>query len=204
VAKRTRKKPDPAAQVYSALRLAQYRTRWGEPVSTKSFEVAGSEIHIHAFKTADPSGKPFHVLLTDGLSNEEIVPDAPRNEFVWYVKKPEEIHYDWLTFVATVFLIDAVHLEMRMLPIASPPSNQAPLAKKSVLSSAVFIESILTRDREPLLVAGGKAQVLWLIPISEAERAYLREAEHMGEALGTMLEENEHPFVLDPLRKSYR
>lgn len=197
-------------EALSILRKEIYQSRWGEILETREYFISNQLVRIHRFEVEPESaningGRPFSILLTDGLSDHAVVADTPRTEFVWYVESPQDIHYEWMSFIATVHLVDEVDLFWRTLPIVAEPSLQQPLHPDSQLTSATFINSIISRDTEPMQIEGEETYAIWILPITEAERSYLQDrGEDFGDVLADLLSENKHPFVLsDPLRKSY-
>jgi Suppressor of fused protein (SUFU) len=195
----------------SAQRQAVYEARWGESVSTMEIELLDGKrtIEVHCYEVENTNenvngGKPFSILITDGLSDTSIIEDMPRTELIWYVQTDEDIYYDWLTFIGIVHLVDKIDLYERTIPIAVSPSNQAPLAPNSLLSSVTFVYPNLAKDQEPFDVDGDETYTLWVLPITENERTYLQNrGDEFGAVVGEMLDKNKHPFVLDRLRKSY-
>jgi hypothetical protein len=192
-------------EVLSSLRLVQYRTRWGDPIQTSAVEIGGGPLKLHVFACTDEHGRPFHTILTDGLSDYDNAIGAPRCELVWYVNTLTRELSDWLYFLGTVIRVDRLDPFYRIIPVASPPSNQSLLAPGSQLTSATFINSPLLRDKEAFVVQGKQAYALWLLPVTEAERAWLNthKGEAFGAELGALLDRHQHPFVLDPMRASY-
>ena len=191
-------------------RLEVYRSRWGDPVDSSTVKIGGGRsIKIHSFLITLATkeindGNNFYALITDGLSDTAVVADIPRTEFIWYVNKPEDVHYNWLSFISTIHIVDKVDLFHRTLPIVPPPCNQQPLSPKSLLSSATVITPVLRRDMVSFNVQGAETYTLLVLPITESERAYLQNRnDNFGKALADLLEPNQHPVVLNPLRKSY-
>jgi hypothetical protein len=149
-------------------------------------------------------GRPFHAILTDGLSDLNPVPGAPKSELVWYVDTPNSAHLAWLRFLCLVHRVDRVDLYHRIIPMTVPPVNLPALGVGSILRSVICLTPPLRHDQPPLVVGGAETYTLWVLPITEAERAYLnRKGPAAQDALGDLLDVNHHPFVLDPFRRSY-
>jgi hypothetical protein len=176
----------------------------------RSWTIALSDkrsITIHAFEAdvapGNPlnGGRPFHILLTDGLSDEEIVPDVPRTELVWYVDKPDDVHVEWLRFLAMAHVVERKDLYQTTFPMAAPPSDLPALLEGSVLDWVTVLDAPLARDRAEFSVVGAPTGCLWVLPISAAERELVEKAGIA--ALCGRLQAHRHPTVLDPLRRSY-
>jgi hypothetical protein len=58
-----------------------------------------------------------------------------------------------------------------------------------------------TKLHERLKIQGDPTALLWVIPITHAERRFMMERDF--NAFLDVLEKNQHPFVLDPQRKGY-
>jgi hypothetical protein len=74
-----------------------------------------------------------------------------------------------------------------------------------LLTSVTFITPPLARDQDPFLVDGVETYCLWVLPITENERRHLRGAvgSDFGNRLASLLDANQHPYLLDPSRASY-
>lgn len=193
----------------SSIRLATFQARgWGTPIDSVHETIAGMPCSFHLYRAEVPptvnGGRPFHAILTDGLSDTQVVRGVPRTELLWYVDAPSSAHLEWLRFLCTVHRVDQVDLYHRIIPMTVPPVNLTPLARGSHLSSVTCVTPPLRRDQPPFVVGGAETYTLWVLPITETERDHLDDDGAAAQiALADLLDVNHHPFVLDPFRHTY-
>ena len=79
-----------------------------------------------------------------------------------------------------------------------------PIFEGSVLDCYVFMPSIIETDHdicESVVIEGSPLQLLWVVPISSAERQLIMD-QNM-DAFYELLNKYKHPLVVDESRKCY-
>jgi hypothetical protein len=183
-------------------REAHVFSRWGDPVKTIDRGQLADRCAVTVHEATAPDGKPFQALITQGLSDEQVVEGFPRTEFVWYVRELEPVHIDWLSFAAVVHTGDRVYPGSMTMPMLPCP----PAIAGSDLTCVMFMPPIISRDRELLTSGGVEVEWLWLVPLTERERTHLKSFPNRGESRTELLrlfQENQHPWIFESSRPSY-
>lgn len=161
-------------------------------------------IDILAFKPT--RNRDFWTLVTSGLSKIRMVPpdgsDIPRIELALYAEEPDEGLIQLLWWLAST-IRDNGHW---LVPGSTMTNGEPPesLFDDSSLDSFAFIQPLLEPDftvPSQYSVDGVPVVMLWTLPISSAEREYLKD--HDVSEFYSLLEQNGHAVVFNVPRESY-
>lgn len=198
--------PSEAADFYRH-RLTIYERELDEP--EYSFrDSAERRIDIHAFgrdfvPECQEGSDEGYVLLTNGMS-EQRMPGAhgdakPRAELMWYVREPTPGICANLHWLANLPFIDSTWFGFGHR-VAMP----APPVAGSDFQTFLFLTPIIGPDQriaEALEIAGDPVEILTVNLISRQELELIK-SEGL-DAFLDLLDENDHPPIFDPARKSY-
>ena len=198
---------EPTAQ-FAAAREKIYEQLFG-PVASVYHEVIPMIPHIDVYTfPANQNGRNFCTLATGGMSNLPM--ERPRNqsevtrrvELIFYCSEPKPEYLETLRFLArfphdyktSVAAGDTI-------PNGNPP---APIWGISSLDTILFMPTIVKRDQtlpQQLNFAGDPVEFLWVVPLttSEGECKLLKGYN----AIIDLFQQNKHPVIFDPTRKSY-
>jgi hypothetical protein len=198
---------EPTAE-YVERREALYTELFG-PIETVSHEVMPFVPHIDVYVHAPGyDGRDFYTLITGGMSDipmtvpAEAGDQARRAELILYCAEPKPEYVAFLRFLAHFPHDNGTWLGVgHTMPNGDPPS---PFFSGSDLTSLILIDSILAPDRsfaERLTLGGDPVDLLWVVPLTTAECEL--KLQHGLDALYGVLNQHNHPFILDESRSSY-
>lgn len=170
----------------------------------------GPAIDVYIFKPGEDSRgdeRDFYTLVTSGMSDRPMrVPDSVdhcRAELVLYVKKPTDEQIGMLRWLATLPHTQRTtwYSYGTTMTNGQPPR---PMFEDSDLDCFFFTHPIIERDdtmSEKLVLDGDPTDLLWVMPITEAECQFILDNEFKD--FFELLERKQHPFILDEGRRSY-
>ncbi|MHC4743266.1 MAG: suppressor of fused domain protein [Planctomycetota bacterium] len=161
------------------------------------------EVHIDIYQFPPNDERPHWTLITSGMSDlPQYVPEdaegiAPRAEILLYAKEPQNWMFDVLKGLAEMPFERKTYLHWHH----TVPNGQAMTADPSELTSFFFLPPYFEDPRfDTLQIDGEEVDILWMIPITEEERAYA--IEEGSQALEELFEKAEMDPVIDEKRKS--
>jgi hypothetical protein len=208
--KRRRQEDEPRDD-FAATREKVYVKFFGDRFKVDRGEAGdGPAIDVYVFKPGENARgveRDFYTLVTGGMSDRRMrVPDSvkhQRAELVLYSDKPTDEQIGMLRWLAGL-----PHVQKRTwyaqgttMTNGQPPR---PIFEDSDLDCFLFLESIVDRDsdmRKKLEVDGDSTDLLWVVPITEAECQFILD-ESLNEFLD-ILDEKGHTHTLDEGRRSF-
>jgi len=207
--------PPRSEGVQGASRLAAEREKIYPSLFGKEWRVVsepaeeGPPIDVYLFAPGGQTGeeRDFFTLVTGGLSDERMkLPEGSpfrRAELVLYVDEPSERHVALLLWLASLPLVQEKtwYGPGTTMTNGNPPQ---PIFDGSSLDCYLFLYPIVADDakvHERLTLEGDPTALLWVVPITSAERQFI--IDRQLPAFLDVLNKNEHPFWLDEGRKSY-
>lgn len=175
----------------------------GEPEASHELLPLVPHIDVYTYEPNDE--RPFYTLVTSGMS--DLPQNAPegmpvrRVELVLYVEEPKQEYIDLLRWLAHL-----VHDQQTWFSPGSTMTNgnpPRPIFDGSELTCYFFSMPPLEPEihcPEELQFDGEPLYILWVVPLSTAEREYVRENE---DGFYALLDENEHSILVDEGRESY-
>jgi hypothetical protein len=167
----------------------------------------GPAIDVYTFEPEDEHERDFYTLITGGMADERMrVPrgvKTRRAELVLYVSEPTQTHTDLLRWLATLPHVQETtwYGPGTTMNNGNPPR---PIFDDSVLDNFLFLESIVSPDNtlpEQLTLDDDPVGLLWVVPITDAERHYIKDRD-VSDFLD-LLDRKKHSHVLDEGRQSY-
>lgn len=157
--------------------------------------------HINIYQVSPHSDRQFWTLITDGMSDlrQPKVPEplAPRAEIFLYAHKPQGWMFNVLKGLAEMPFDDDTYLHWWHTVANGMPMTASP----SLLTNFFFLPP---KMEDPvfntLAIDGDKVDMLWLIPITDAEREF--KILHDGYTLEKLLAERLGSPVIDEERQS--
>ena len=192
---------------FGKLRDEVYKQRFGEAKQV-FHEVVPLIPHIDVmeYSRAGKDG-PVCTLVTSGMSdlamNVPAKTEAPRRvELILYCREAKPEFADTMRWLAHFphdqkTWIGAFHT----IPNGNPP---APMWGSLILDTIFLLPPLVAKDvtlREDLILDGEGVDFLWVVPVTTAECNL--KLEKGSDALLDLFQENRHPYVFDPNRKSY-
>jgi hypothetical protein len=194
---------------FAQAREAIYERLFGKPLSV-SHELLPLIPHIDVYTFKRIQGdREIYSLVTSGMSDLEMTlprradKDAPRRvELVFYCAEPRDEYISVLRWIAhfphdTKSWLGHGHT----VPNGTPPE---PLWGSKELDTLFFLPPIVKKDQalpSELILGGEPVHFLWLVPLTTAECNF-----KLAKGFDSMLnlfQQNRHPHVFDPDRKSY-
>lgn len=197
--------------IKAASRLAAHRERIYPAMFGQQWAVVaepaeeGPPVDVYLFAPSEERG--FFTLVSGGMSDAPMPmpPGSPfrRAELVMYCDDPSEESILLLQWLAQLPLVQATtwYGPGTTMTNGNPPQ---PIFDDSPLDCFLFLLPIVEGDNklhEKLILEGDPTVLLWVVPISSAERRFIME--RGLDPFLELLNANQHPFVLDPTRKSY-
>jgi len=184
-----------------------YQRRFGVAKSV-SHELIPLIPHIDVMEYSRSSEEgPVCTLVTSGMSDLAMkVPaktEAPRRvELILYCRESNPEFIDTMRWLAHFphdqkTWIGAFHT----IPNGNPP---APLWGSPILDTIFLLPPIVKKDtdlQDELILDGDGVHFLWIVPLTAAE-CNLKLAKGSDASLD-LLQQNRHPYIFDPNRKSY-
>ena len=190
----------PSEQEFGDEREAYYESLWGA-YECVSHEVIRLDPHIDVYMHTPTDERDFHTLVTGGMS-DRAMSDGSRAELLLYTAEADESYIGLLRHYARlVHDLETTFGAFHTITNGDPP---APLFPDSELDTLFLIPPIVEPERSrdgELELDGVPLQLLWVVPITNAE-AQLK-LDRGADELLDLLDERQHPVVLDPRRASY-
>jgi Suppressor of fused protein (SUFU) len=197
------------AEGFGQAREAAYKRLFGEPVSV-SHEVFPLVPHIDVYTFKRSQGnEEVYSLVTGGMSDLEMTlprkadKDAPRRvELIFYCSEPRDEYISTLRWVAH-FPHDSKSWlgHGHTMPNGNPP---APFLGSTALDTLFFLPPIVKKDQTlptELQLSGEPVHFLWVVPLTTPECDF--KLTNGFDAMLNLFQQNRHPYVFDPHRKSY-
>ena len=204
--------PDERTVAFRRAREAAYNQLFGEAL-TVSHELLPQIPHIdvYTFKRTfkRPEGDQFvYPLVTGGMSDLPMTlppqaKDSPRRvELIFYCNEPREEYIQTLRSIAH-FPHDSKSWlgDGHTMPNGNPPE---PFWGSTDLDTLMFMPPIVSKDQTLpgiLQLEGDPVHFLWVVPLTTAECN--RKLQNGFDAMLDLFDQNRHPHVFDPHRKSY-
>ena len=204
--------PDQSTVAFRRAREAAYNQLFGDAL-TVSHELLPQIPHIdvYTFKRTfkRPEGDQFvYPLVTGGMSDLPMTlppqaKDSPRRvELIFYCNEPREEYIQTLRSIAH-FPHDSKSWlgDGHTMPNGNPPE---PFWGSTELDTLMFMPPIVSKDQtlpEKLQLEGDPVHFLWVVPLTTAECN--RKLQNGFDAMLDLFDQNRHPHVFDPHRKSY-
>lgn len=197
--------PETSTLPFVKTREAEYVRRFG-PYSQVYHELQPIIPHIDVYVHPPHGERDFTTLITGGMSDNPMPvppgPFSPRAELVLYVAEATEEYVNLLRFLAQLPYKQNTWFSYGSTMTNGQPPR--PIFDGAVLDHYVFIPPILKADleiAETVIIAESPLQVLWVIPMTSAERQLVMD-QGMDPFYG-LLEKYKHPLVVDQSRKCY-
>jgi len=194
---------------FGQAREAVYERLFGKALSV-SHEVFPLVPHIDVYTFKRSQGdKEVYSLVTGGMSDLEMnLPRgadkaAPRRvELIFYCSEPRDDYISTLRWIAH-FPHDSKSWlgQGHTIPNGNPP---APLWGSTALDTLFFLPPIVKKDQtlpSELNLGGQPVHFLWVVPLTTAECNF--KLANGCDAMLNRFQQNRHPYVFDPHRKSY-
>lgn len=150
--------------------------------------------------------RDFYTFVTGGMSDQPMSVPAgqlPRRaELILYARDPNREYVGLLRWLARIPHDQGSYYKSGTTMNNGQPAQ--PLFAKSKLDHLLFMQSIISPDNtlpELLSLDGDATELLWVLPITAQECGFIHKS-GIGDFLD-VLQEKQHPVVLDPARKSY-
>jgi hypothetical protein len=161
-------------------------------------------VHIDIYQFAPTEKRPYWTLVTGGMSDQEqTVQDdtqeltSVRTELLMYVKEPKPWMFNVLKGLAEMPFDDDTHLSWWH----TVPNGQPMTAEPSLLTSFFFLPPYFEgAEFDSLELDGEPVRILWMIPITEAEREYA--VKHSSNSLEELMVKQELDIVVNEKRSS--
>ena len=199
--------PDETAVRSAEARNNAYEKFFG-PVERVFEEKSGRipRTEVRAYRRRGPDGVRTYTLVTSGMSDLEMrVPArvrAPRRvELIFYCSDAEPEYVETIRWLAHFPHAQKTWIGTgHTIPNGNPP---APFWGSSILDTMLLMPTIVQKDGtlpKELVLVGNGVEFLWVVPLTSAE-CQLKLAKGL-DAILDLFQQNRHPFVFDPSRKS--
>ena len=199
----------PKAAEFRQLRQAVYEKLFGAALSV-SHEVLPIVPHIDVYTFKRSQGdREVYSLVTGGMSDLEMAlprraeKDVPRRvELIFYCSEPRDEYISTLRFLAHFPHGSKSWLgHGHTMPNGNPPE---PIWGTTELNTFFFLPPIVKKDQTlptELKLEGEPVHFLWVVPLTTAECNF--KLTRGFDAMLNLFQQNRHPYVFDPHRKSY-
>lgn len=161
-------------------------------------------VHIDIYQFEPTEDRNYWTLITSGMSNEQqIEPEdcqdymSPRAEILMYVPRPQNWMFSVLKGLAEMPFDDNTFLHWWH----TVPNGMPMTATPSLLTSYLFLPPYFeSKEFSNFELAGGRVDFLWMIPITETERAFA--VQYGSRKLKEKFEEFNLSHILDESRQS--
>jgi hypothetical protein len=191
------------AEELAEARHQVYKQRFGEPRHIYKDALPGfPSVDVHTYFRRNVC-----TLVTSGMSDLPMnIPagaDVPRRvELIFYCSEPRPEYCDVLQWLAHFPHDQKSWIGWgHTVPNGTPP---APFWGSTILDTVLFMEPIVKVDQtlaEALTLGGDPVRFLWVIPLTTPECNF--KLEKGTSAILGLFQQNRHPYVFDPTRKSY-
>jgi hypothetical protein len=175
------------------LREAHYTRFFGPLTEAVMHSTDIKAVHIDIYQFRPKRGRKYWTLITGGMSDQpQFVPrDSPKHvsrrvELMMYVRQPAPWMFSVMKGLAEMPFDDRIFLHW----FHTVPNGMPMTAKPSLLTSFFFLPPYFEeKGFDSLKLGRSKVDILWLVPITEAERVYA--AKHGSERLEKLHEARE-------------
>ncbi len=192
---------------YADTRMLKYAETFGECEGEfKDKEPLVPHVRVLCFPP-NHNKRDYYTLVTSGMSDIPMsLPDedkinSNRTELVFYCREPKNIYCELLRRVAHFPHDNSSYLGIgHTLPI----SSSGIFKSNPQLTTLLFMPSFVEEDmklKETLKIKDSPVNLLWVVPISDAECNLKLKAGISG--ILDVFDKNEHSFVFDENRKGY-
>jgi len=189
---------------FTAIREAHYVKHFGLLSESIMHSTDEKTPHVDIYRFPPFQDRHYWTLITGGMSDfRQSVPDdapehvSPRTEILLYVRAPQPWMFSVLKGLAEMPFDDQTFLHWWH----TVPNGMPMTAKPSLLTNFFFLPPYFEKEGfDTLEIGGDKVNILWLIPITDAELHY--KLEHGGRALEELFSQKELDPVVDESRKS--
>ncbi len=199
---------DQSAAAFADARHAAYEKLFGQVDCI--FEETSPlipRVDLRAYYRRGPAGANVCTLVTSGMSDLEM--SAPgdtdvtrRVDLILYCSDPKPEYFETMRWLAHFPHDQKTWIGIgHTIPNGNPPS---PFWGSSVLDTMLLLPPIVVRDTtlpQELSLGGDAVHFLWVVPLTSAE-CRLKLAKGL-DAILDLFQQNRHPHVFDPYRKSY-
>ncbi|MFK8111503.1 MAG: suppressor of fused domain protein [Rubripirellula sp.] len=193
----------PEAAAWSQQRETAYVHHFG-PFSEVRRAKTGNAIDVYVHPPNEH--RPVTTLVTSGMSDHAMQvppgPNSPRTELIMYVDQMHDAYVNLLQFLAETPRRQDSWLSYGALMNNGNPAR--PIFQGSDLDSYVFMIPNVQSDfmiRQTLQLDGDPVQLLWVVPITRAERAVIK---NLGmRHFCWLMDQNQHSLVVEPHRSCY-
>jgi hypothetical protein len=161
------------------------------------------DVHIDLYTFPPNKARGHWTLISGGMSDRrQYFPEGVeglglRAELMLYARQPEDWMYNVLKGLSEMPFEERTFLHWHH----TVPNGQPMTARPSELTGFFFLPPYFEKPEfDTLEVNGDKVDILWLVPITEAERLYA--IEHGGEALEAVLMEADVDPAINESRRS--
>lgn len=194
---------------FAQAREATYERLFGKPLSV-SHELLPLVPHVDVYTFKRSQGdREVYSLVTGGMSDLEMTPprkvgkDVPRRvELIFYCSEPRDEYISTLRWLAH-FPHDSKSWlgNGHTMPNGNPPES---FWGSADLDTFFFLPPIVKKDQtlpSELNLDGEPVYFLWVVPLTTAECNF--KLTRGFDAMLDLFQQNRHPHVFDPHRKSY-
>lgn len=186
-----------------------YQRRFGTPKQVWH-EIIPLIPHIDVmeyYRKSKDRDREVCVLVTDGMSDLAMsVPpkvEAPRRiELIFYCGEPKPVYIETLRFLAHFAHDQKTWIgSFHTIPLGNASKK---IMGSAALDTIFLLPPLVRKDQDlakDLVLDGDGVEFVWVVPISAAE-CQLKLAKGSS-ALLDLFQENKHPYIYDPSRKSY-
>jgi len=186
------------------IREAHYQKYFGPLTEKVMHSTDMKPVHVDIYQFPPTARRPFWTLITSGMSNDlQPLPQeaakfvSPRTELMMCVREPKPWMFSVLKGLAEMPFEDNTHLHWWH----TVQNGQSMTAEPSLLTAFFFLPPYFEETGFDTLQLGGqKVDILWLVPITEAERKFA--TEHGSQALEDLMSQKELDRVVDESRRS--
>lgn len=194
---------------FAQVREAAYERLFGKPLSI-SHELLPLVPHVDVYTFRRSQGdKEVYSLVTGGMSDLEVTlpgragRDTPRRvELIFYCSEPRDEYISTLLWVAHFPHDSRSWLgHGHTIPNGNPP---AAFWGSTELETLFFMPPIVKKDQtlpSELNLDGEPVHFLWVVPLTTAECNF--KLARGFDAMLRLFQQNRHPHVFDPDRRSY-
>ena len=184
-----------------AVREAHYKRFLGRLDQDVMHSTDAKSPHIDIYQFAPTDQRDYWTLITGGMSDlpQPRVPDgiSPRAEIMLYAPEPRGWMFNVMKGLAEMPFDDDTFLHW----FHTVPNGMPMTAEPSLLTNFFFVPPYFEgAEFDTLKVGGDDVDILWMIPITDAELEY--KLEHGSEALEELFDEHELSPVIDEQRES--
>jgi len=182
-------------------RESHYERFFGPITQQVMHSTDSKSVHVDIYTFTPTAERPFYTLITGGMSDlRQNVPEtsnaAPRTEIMLYARETKGWMYNVLKGLAEMPFDCNTFLSYRH----TVPNGMPMTAEPSLLTSYFLMQPYFeSKGFTPMPIDGEKADILLMIPITEAERDFA--VKKGSEALLTLFFEQDFDLVIDEQRQ---